>query len=347
MQRWISVLAAVLCVQLLIAGALAARKSALTSAPPDSPFVSAPIRTADRIVLEGQAPDGKAAPRVELARHGGAWVVHSDFDVPAAPAKVDDLLTRIASLRRGLPIADTAEALDRFKVGTRDYSRRLTFSLGGRTLETLYFGESAGLHKADARTQGEHAVYTVGIATYDLPVDPSRWVADDLLQVGADTLAKIDVEGAHRSHVILTRAVAAGKAPGPWSATGLARGRTLDASKAAALAHAITAMSTGNVLGTQPQADWQLDHPVATLTLEDGAGKAVTWTLAKPKSGDFVVLKSSDHPWYFSLMPDQAQPLIDAGTEDGLAAAPAVKSVTKSAAKKASPGEPHAPKTVK
>ena len=334
MQRWIPILAAVFCVQLLIAAALFMRKDTLASAPPDAPFVTAAIRDADHIVIEARPKGGTAGTPIDLLDRNGVWVVHSEFDVPADQSKVGDLVAKLAGLRRGLPIADTADALRRFKVAPDEFTRRITLGQGGKTLAKLYFGKSAGLRKSDARAGGEHRVYTVGLATYDVPTDAGAWIDADLLRIPADKIAGVDITGTDGASLTLTRTIGANKVPSPWSAAGLAHGRTLDDTKVSSLVDSIGALHVDAALGTQPNPDWQSDHPAVRLTIKETGGKFETWLISKPKTGDYVVLKSSGHPWYFSLSAALAKPLLDAGLPGALALAPARPHV---------PGKPHLP----
>ncbi len=93
MRSRIPTLAALLGVQLVVAGALAMRHDALSTSPPNAPFLTKTIGTADRILIDGPAGAGRspAAP-IELLERNGAWVVHSAYDVPAAKARVSALL---------------------------------------------------------------------------------------------------------------------------------------------------------------------------------------------------------------------------------------------------------------
>ncbi len=322
MQRWIPVLAVIFCVQLLVAGAMALRRDALATRLPNSPLVTVPLNSADRILIETRAAAGQPAnaARVELRKTNGAWVVHSDFDMPADGAKLAQLLTELTSLRRGLPIGDTQSALARFKVGEDDFARRVTLSEHGKTLATLYFGESAGLRKTDARAGRDRAVYTVDLPIYALPTAAGSWFNGDLLQMPEGKMSEIDISNAHRDHLTLTRPIVAGKVAGPWQAPGKAADKTVDEAQVAVLTGAIGAVHVDQVLGTAPQADWQLNQPLLALTIKDTDGKAVTWSLSKPKSGDFDVLKSSARPWYFSLTAAQAKPFLDAGASGALLA---------------------------
>jgi len=330
MQRWIPILAVSLCIQLAIAGALKFRKDALVSSPPNSALVKTPIANADRIVVEGKPAAGKPAgsARVELVKRNGAWVVHSAYDMPVAANKAGDLIKQIAALRRGLPIADTSGAPKRFKVSDEDFERRITLSQSGKSLATIYLGATAGPHETDARTAGERAVYTVDVPVYTLPTDAGGWFDDELLQVPPDVLAEIDIEGAGHPPQVLTRQFGANKTPGPWALQGLAKGKQVDTLLVSSLTRAIAEMRVDDVLGDQPNPDWRTNEPALTLTLKTSAGKSTIWTLSKPKSGGFSVLKSSEHPWYFSLTDAQAKPLLDAAAPGALVAEPPIPAKT-------------------
>ena len=330
MQRWIPILAIVLCLQLLVAGALALRRDIVATSPPNSPLVTAQIDDADRITIEAQAAAGQPADaaRVELRKVHGAWVVHSDYDMPVDKSRLDQLLSELKSLKRGLPIGTTNAALRRFKVGDRDFVRSVTLSENGKPLAKLLLGTSAGLRKTDARAGGEHAVYAVNLPVYELPTDAASWFNDALLQVPPAKMAQIDIRDARDGHLQLTRQIAPSKAPGPWQASGIDARKQVDEAQVAALARAIGELRVDKVLGTAAQPDWQLQAPLVDLTIQDTAGRQVTWTVSKSKSGDFDILKSSAHPWYFSLTAAQAKEFLDAGKPGALLsdAKPLVKS---------------------
>ena len=323
MRSRIPTLAALLGVQVVIAGALALRHNALSTTPPDAPFLTQAVGTADRILIDGPAKPGRAgtAP-VELLERGGTWVVHSANDVPAAKARVSALIRRFGGLRRGLPVANTKDARTRFEVASDRYARRIRFDHGGQVIATVYLGESAGLRKSYGRTAGAGAIYALGVASYDVPTTSGAWIDTKLLQIPADEIASIDVHGPHGTAVALTRTVSGKQAPGPWHATGLAPGRPLNLAKAGALVRAIDELRVDDVLGELVSPDWRTAAPLATLTIGRQGVPAVTWTLSKPKTGARYVLKSSSEPWYFSIDSTTAQPLLDAAAPDGLATVP-------------------------
>ena len=367
MQRWITILAVVLGVQVLLAGGLMLRGDRLAPAHSDAPLVGADLKTIDHLTIDGpvtaDAADKKRAPeavRVELVKSDGAWIMPGNFDAPADAKKVDGVLKQLESARRGLPIATTAQALERFKVGEHDYERRIVASQGDKIVATVYLSAAPGGRKANARTSADNAVYSVDVATYDLPTGAAEWLDKTVLAHDASTLTRIEVAEAGKPAVTLQRAApaAANKepsssddgaaekkekpiaAPAPaWSADGLAPGHNLDQGRANALAQAIANLRVDSVLGTQAQPDWQQDPPRLRLTLADASNKPVTWTLVKAKSGDVHVLKSSDRPWYFELKSWSAQPLLDAAATDKLA----LQTTPASPAASAAPAAPASP----
>jgi hypothetical protein len=367
MQRWTYILAVVLGVQLLLAGGLALRGDRLAPARSDAPLITADLQSVDRLTIDGpvaanaESAKSTTAARVELVKRDGGWVMPANFDAPADAKKVEAVLKQLAGARRGLPIATSAQALDRFKVGEHDYERRIVASQGEKALATVYLSSAPGGRKANARTAQDSAVYSVDVAPYDLPAGAAEWLDKALLQRDAATLARIEVADAGKPAITLRRVPApAGNkdaqasddganeknegdkkdtdkkdhtnhAPASmWSAEGLGAGQQLDQAKAVALAEAIANLRVDSVLGTEAQPDWQQEVPRLRLTVADAQDKAVTWTIVKPKSGDAHILKASDWPWYFELKSWDAQPLLDAAATDKLVAQPGAPAPAKS-----------------
>ncbi|HSN34685.1 MAG TPA: DUF4340 domain-containing protein [Ideonella sp.] len=326
MHRWIPLLAFALVLQVAAAVALDLRGDRLAAAAPGGPLVAADLKGADRLVIDGPlAADGagKPLPRVELVRKDGRWQLPASFGAPADAAKVGDLLGRIAGLRRGLPVATSADAAERFAVDPHRYERRLVASHGAQALATLFIGTSPGLRRADARVADQPSVYSVDLAAYELPTGADEWLDTRLLHRDAASLASIEVAAGDAKPLVLERVAQAADGHAAWRADGLDDGRRLDASKAAALADAIANLKVDRVLGTAARAEWQQDRPELTLTLKDAKGQATTWTLSKARSGDTHVLKASDRPWYLELKSWNAQPLLDAAARDKLLVAAA------------------------
>lgn len=230
MRRSIPLLTVILVLQLGLAALLAVRRNPLASTTPQTPLIGASIDGVDRMLIEG-APAAGSAPapastpasasattptQVELAKRNGQWILPGYFNAPADKFKVDDVLSELADLKRGLPIATSATALKRFRLVDDDFERRLTLSEGKRTLSTVYFGSSAGARKTDARTAADRAVYNVDLATYELPTQPADWFAADLLESDPSSLTEMDITLAPGA----TPRAAAGAAAGAAAASG-------------------------------------------------------------------------------------------------------------------------------
>jgi hypothetical protein len=347
MQRWISILAVVLGVQLVLALALGMGRDRLSPSPVNTPLVAADLKNVDRLALDGPVAGGQAkadAPRVELARRDGRWVLPGYHDAPADAARVQALLDQLGSVKRGFAVARSADAIKRFKVADTDYERRLVASTGDKPVATVYLGQSPGLRKVNARTAQDEAVYAVELNAQELPAAPADWLDGGLLRVDAAALSEITVSGKGRAPLTLQRAVANGKPEGAsapasaaiggappaagtdgWHVPGLAADKRVDPEQTAALLAAIVNLRVDGVLGKEARPEWQQDAPDLSLSFKPPQGQAVTWTLAKAKSGDMVVLKASNQPWYLQLKPAGAQPLLEAAAADKLvvAAAPA------------------------
>jgi hypothetical protein len=342
MRRGMTTLAVVLVLQLGLALLLFMRRDPLAGVtsvtlliPPDA------VQNADHLVIEAKggtkasgggpaAPDGAPASeptRLELVRKNGAWVLPASFDAPAEGAKVSSLLDRLAALKRGLPIATSEAALKRFKVMDGDFERRLVLSAGDKVLATVYFGSSPGLRKSHARLSPDKAVYSVDLPTYELPTDGGAWLSGELLRSDADKLAEIDLAngaatGLVSGRVQLVRTRGTDKQPDTWADPALSGEQHVDGAHVDSLLQQIRQLHVDAVLGTAPKPEWQQDHPVLSVTLKDEKSHAVDWTLSKPQSGEFYVLKSSSQPWFFSVSAAVGKQLSDASARDSLIASP-------------------------
>jgi hypothetical protein len=309
----------VLVLQLALALVLFMRRDPLAGTGSDTPLVRAEaVRGADQIVLESKSAE---STRIVLKKKEGAWVLPDAYDAPAESGKVSSLLDRLAALKRGLPIATSESALRRFKLVDADFERRLVLSAGGKTLGTVYFGSSPGLRKSDARTAEDRAVYAVDLPTYELPTDLGAWLDEDLLKGDSSTLAEIDVAGPSHDTIELRRQKGGDKQPDRWTDPSLKGDQRIDSAHAESLVQQLAQLHVDAVLGTAAKPEWQQEHPAVALTLKDDKSQSVQWTLSKPASGDFYVLKSSAHPWYFSVSATAGKQLLDASARAALVVA--------------------------
>jgi Domain of unknown function (DUF4340) len=316
--------------------------------PPDA------VRNVDHLVIEAKGGAGAAGPaaapgapageptRIDLVKKNGAWVLPGSFDAPAEGSKVSALLDRLAAIKRGLPIATSEAALKRFKVVDEDFERRLVLSAGEKPLATVYFGSSPGLRKSDARLSVDKAVYSVDLPTYELPTDSGAWLSGELLQGDTAKLAEIDITNGAATGLVsgrmqLVRTRGTDKQADSWADPALTGEQRVDSARAESLLQQLRQLHVDAVLGPVPKPEWQQDRPILSLALKDEASHEVHWTLSKPQSGDFYVLKSSSQPWFFSLSASAGPSLMDSAARDTLIASPKAAPAAVGAAPKPAP----------
>ncbi len=324
MQRWIPWLAAAVALQLAMAIGLGLRGDRLSPPAAGAVLIDAKLDAVDQLTIDGPAvkdaaPGGTKAARLELVKRDSRWRLPGYHDAPADTARVTSLLERIGKLQRGLPVATSDAAAQRFKVGDDEYERRLVASGGKQAIATLYLGNSPGVRKSYARTSGDSSVYAIELGAADLNTSASDWFDQGLLARDEKSIVRIDVAGTGGTAFTLRRA--AKDATPAWQGQGLPADRPVEAAKADALARAVANFRVHAVLGTSPQADWQQDAPALRLTIEDAQGKSVNWVLSKPKAGDSYVLKASDQPGFPEVKGWSAKTLLDAATAEKMTAA--------------------------
>jgi hypothetical protein len=239
MRRPIPVLLVILAAQLGLAALLAERKNPLAATTPQTPLIDASLDHVDHIVVEGQPAKGASADsaRVELAKQkDGQWILTNYFDAPADKFRLSSVLDELVSLKRGLPIATSQEAIRRFKLADDNFERRVTLRSGDKALGTLYFGSSAGVRQTDARTNADHAVYDVQLATYELPTSPSDWLDQDILQRDPDSLSELEIDGGGSALKLVRQAAPASPTKPATTAAGATPGKPSAAGGAAASA---------------------------------------------------------------------------------------------------------------
>jgi hypothetical protein len=347
MRRPLPILAVLLAMQVVVTALLALRADPLSRSTPDVALITTPLGGADHITIDGPAQSTPArstpapgaadaaadAAKVELARRGANWTLSNYFDAPVKTSQVENLLTRLGGLKRGLPIATSDSALKRFHVTDHVFERRLTVGQGGKTLATVFLGTSAGVKDVDARTGGDAAVYAVEFSTYDLPTQPAEWFDKGLLDRAPDALKALDIDDPGHPTQTLQREPAAPAGSGSssgssssgssssgsntansaatlWHETSAHSAQSISPQKAEELVRTLATIQVDAILGTQDKPEWQQSHPILRLSLRGADNQSETWTLSKPDSGDYRVLKSSAHPWYFSLSTSTASSLL-------------------------------------
>ncbi len=345
MQKKIGLLTALLAAQLILALGLGLGRPAVNAAQPSTPLLALGDQPVDRLEIQG--PDKQT---LLLQKTAGRWVLPDSAGFPADKSKVERLLGELKALKRGLAVATTAGAQQRFKVSDDDFERKLVLAQGDKTLATVYFGTSPGLRQVHARSARDSAVYTTGFGLYEAPLGADAWEDKTLLRVPADDIRRIEVAVLALSplqppHAAAAKKTAQGAAgPPPWSATGLDDGEVVDQAHAADLVQQVSQLTFASVLGTRADPAYGLEQPALTLELTLKDGKREQIRLGRREKQNDYVLQVSSRPEYFRLTSAAGAALIKSAQRNQLvtSAKTSVAAKTPSADAKAAATKPPA-----
>ena len=320
MTRTIRLLALLLGVQLLLALGLHFTGPDLAAGAAQTSLLSFDRERVDRVLVEGTDQT-----RVTLAKRDGAWTLPELDGFPADATRVAQLLARLAELQGGLPVATSAAAQPRFRVGESDFERRVTLFAGDEKLATLYLGSSPGMGQIHARADGSDRIQVVELAAFDIPVQTDDWIDRMLVQIPREEIAAIAIGDLRLERAPQTAAAAEGAAPAEqqpeaprWQATGLKAEERLDPAAADALADKFAELSIGAVLGRDEKPEYGLAKPALTLAVTRRGGDPLTYAIGKAADGQNYTLKVSNRAEYFRLPSYTAEQLLKAAARDTL-----------------------------
>ena len=261
----------------------------------------------DRVKIERAGAEPATLERAE-----GGWRITSLDGFPAATGRVDALLDRLGGLKRGLPVATSADAQARFKVADADPGR-VTLGKGDRDLAVLHLGEGAGLRRQYARPAGDKGVYEVELTPADLPAKADDWANRALLRRDERDVQRLEVPG-----ITLERS------EDGWRLADQAPGEVLDQTAAEELVRRLRDLSFAAVLGREAKPEYGQDTPVLEVRLGLASGDTPVYRLSRQAQAPGawqgtggLVLKVSDQPWYLGVADWAVEPLLKA-TRAGL-----------------------------
>lgn len=289
MKKWISLLGMLLFVQLALIAVLMLPKQTSLTEQATAKWFSVDEQAIDKIIIEAS----DESP-LTLVKKADGWVLPEHFDFPVGKAQFGAFMQKLQGLKEGRPIATTSDAAKRFKVTADSYERKLRFFQGENVVETLYLGASPGFRQVYARKDGQDAVHTVEINTFDAPVKAVDWYDYDVLKIATDKISAIEAAG-----------VSLMFKENQWSAADMAEGEQVNVAGIDQWLAQLTALRFDSVTGREAPAGQA--EKIVTLQVDD---KPIEFWLTKIDDGKAVVLKRSDVAYYFKLTLDQAAPLL-------------------------------------
>ena len=327
MNRLSLKLAAVLGLQLVVALVLWAGGPDYNAFKAKEPLLAFDAAKVDRIeIAEGSANS------VALVKEDGKWVIPSSAGFPADAAKVSGLLTKLAGLKKGWPVATSAEAAKRFKVSDDAFERRVVLKSGGGTLGELLLGTSPNFKSVSVRAGGDANVYSVAFAAYEAGARGDEWQDRSLLNIQQDQIASIAI-----GDVLLERK------DGKYVLPGLAAGQKQDETATYRLAGALSYPVFEAVVGKGAEAQAKVNAPDIEITVKRTSGEPIVLKYKKEAAGGAYLFTSSANNFLFRASEAAMEPIAKAKRET-LIEAPkkAGAEVDKDAA--AQPGKAEEPK---
>jgi len=313
--KTIRILAILLVIQLIFIGIGYIENQQMAASEVQGKLLNFRSTRVDQIIIRGRDKH-----QVTVKLQHGKWQMADGF--PANTVKINQLISQLHALKRGLPIATSTAAKKRFKVADDDFAHQLVLKHGNSVVASLYLGTGAGAQRSYGRVAGAAAIYSVELGGYDVVARQSFWQDKTLLQLGRKdltglNLGSLNLRAEHLSKKVNTisnasgvaRSVPAGTTKTSWITDNLPNGKILNQQAINTSLAPLLSLRFSKVLGKQLKAGYGLDKPVLELTLRYQNGQRGYRFGKQKKTGDYV-LKVSDHAQYFQLPAYIVEPLI-------------------------------------
>jgi hypothetical protein len=284
MKKWISILAGLLVLQLVLALGLNLSEEDYGAFEPQERLLAFDAKRVDGLRIQ----DAKQG--VLLRMQEGTWVLPESGDFPADQGSVQQLLNKLAALKKGLPVATSGGAAKRFRVTQQAFERKLTLLAQDEFLAELYLGDSPGFRKVHVRPAGEDVVYSVAFDTWEAGARAEDWIDKTVLKLDPAAVTRLAMPGftlrRDGDKLVLAH-------PGD--------GETLKEEEAKGLLRRLADLTIEGLLGTEAKPEYRQDQPDLELRMDRKEGGELTYRFSKPEGASYYVLWRSDRAHYFKV----------------------------------------------
>ncbi|MBF0382484.1 MAG: DUF4340 domain-containing protein [Magnetococcales bacterium] len=309
MEKTIRNLTALLVGQIFLAGVLLFSGNNLEAIIPEHPLLALGKEKIDKIVIEADVNS-----KLILKQKDNRWILPDHYNFPADTKKVESLLDRLKSVKRGLPVTKSKGALSRFKVSDDSFERRISLAAKEQNLATLYLGTSPSMRQIHARNSDDKEVFSIKFAAHQAPVNKKDWEDKSVLQIPEADIEKIIVAG-----FAISQQTTKGETPTKqWLAESLNKGELLQDDNVETLVRELANLRIDHVLGIKDEERYGLNKPQLQLSLTQKGEGSVEYKINKIQDESIYVLKASTRPEYFALPEYAGKKLVENSNREKL-----------------------------
>ena len=314
MKKTLFLLTVLLLVQTALAGYFWNHSRTQDTFAAEEPLLSFSADHITAITITG--PDKKT---VNLQKKDSRWIIPEYFKAPADGDRVDELLAKLAGLKKSWPVATTPEAAKRFKVTADQFERHIILKKEDTPVAELYVGTSPSFRKVHVRLPSRPEIMAVTFSTQDADDTPDNWLDKDIATLAEDEIAAITLNDIHLLHKDgkweLADHASAGQtgqaANGQTDTAKRQPNRKIGKEKINSIVHALTGLRVDSVLGTRELPAYGLEKPVITCRVDLRNNKTIDYRFGALEDKAYYALKRSDLPYIFKTGKWQVKPLLD------------------------------------
>ena len=284
MKKWIFILSGLLAIQLILTAAVTLTGEDYEAFQAEEKVLSFDKKEVDGLRIE----DGTDS--VSLKKQEGKWLLPESGDFPANQSSVEQLLSNLATLKKGWPVAKTRSALRRFKVDEEQFERKLVLLSGDEAQATLYVGTSPGFRKVHIRPANGDEVYAVMFNTWDAAAKADEWIDKDVLTLEESDLDRVEMPG-----VVLHWK------DGKPKVADLGEKEQTNEKESRSLLGKLTKLRIQSVLGTEIKPEYRQDEPALEVKITRKGGEVLNYRFSKSEDASYYILKRSDLDHYFKV----------------------------------------------
>lgn len=261
---------------------------------------------------------GGATPkRLVLEKKAGVWVVPDQEGFPADEKMIDRAFAQLKSLALNVPVANQPSSHKKLQVSDDDFQRKIIFENGEKSKPLgFYLGSSPQFKQVYLRAMGDDAVFASDqVSPFDFSVEARDWVQKSLMGISSEMLQSITIKRGQETLSFSKTEKKDEKTAAFW----VLNGKEVEPGAMDPILRNLADLQLTQVLGQQEKPEFGLDRPkvVVTVKFKDKHQEVQekTFTIGKPKSGDFVA-RVSDSAYLVGLAPYQVNPMIESKIKD-------------------------------